>query len=99
MVAFTSSPTPKVKTRVLALFFALKFLRIFSGDCSPIVGWPSVKKTTVNERDSSLERILTAASSASSMAVPPVASSSSTHLLAEVKLLRCSHPPACRDTG
>ena len=56
MVAFTSSPTPKVKMRVLDVFLAKVFLRIFSMLVSPMVGWPSVKKTMLKDRPSSFER-------------------------------------------
>jgi len=47
-VALTSSPTPKVKMRVLAVLLAAMFWRILSVLVSPMVGWPSVKKTMVN---------------------------------------------------
>ena len=36
--------------RVLAVFLASTFLRILSGFVSPMVGWPSVKKTMVKVR-------------------------------------------------
>ncbi len=73
-MALTSSPTPKVKMRVLAVFLAKVFLRIFSTSVSPMVGWPSVKKTTLNDRPSSFVRYSRAVGRASLIAVPPVAS-------------------------
>ena len=41
---------------MLAVFLANVFFRILSTLVSPMVGWPSVKKTMLNERPSSLVR-------------------------------------------
>ena len=64
----------------------LTFARIFSGLVSPMVGWPSVKKTIVKGRVRPRCACAGRRAKASSMAVPPVASSSSTHLRAASRL-------------
>ncbi len=71
--AFTSAPTPKTKTRAPLPSEALAtFFKIASGSVVPIVGSPSVRKTTWNVRFASASpRILSAETSASSRAVPP----------------------------
>ena len=63
-LAESGRPGAKLKMRVLAVFLATMFLKILSLSVSPMVGWPSVKKTMVKGRSASLGRNLRAASRA-----------------------------------
>ena len=67
-----SVPIPKQKIRVLDAWSRTTFATMRSSSVSPIVGFPSVKKTTTKGRDESAGFSFCAASSASAMAVPPM---------------------------
>ena len=99
IVALTSSPTPKVKMRVLAVFLADDVLedlvRVRLADGRLAVGEEHDRERCGRVIFGAAAR---AAARASLMAVPPVASSSSTHFFACVELLRVGVQQACRGT-
>jgi hypothetical protein len=76
-VAFSSSPTPKEKIRAPAALAFSTAERIAGVSTGPTVASPSVRKKTIGTRPS-LRSSFNAATSASWIAVPPVASSPST---------------------
>ena len=80
--AFRSSPTPKVNRRVFALRAFLEFWAITLSSVSPIVGWPSVMNITRCGLGESPVLSCRPRTSASSIAVPPMASNWATKFTA-----------------